>query len=376
MKIYYGILIALLLGCYKKNDDVEALPVKDITFRTTLKNHTPGIDYIIDKSILVSKELIIEEGVEIMISDGCEINISGEGSIHANGSSGKNIILKSRNASGRWKGITVSSSGDNVFAHTDITGAGSAGNNHGGLEIKTGGNISLTDCRIMDNGDASALLINKGADCRISGNCELSNSNFPVQIDLHASLILPGTCKFNNNTHNVICVKNQDGAPLRTSEKLSLSQILLPYFFSSDLMIYQYQASVNAGVTLLFENNSGIRTTGGRNDKQAALTINGTSGQPVILGSMYSGQALWSGVNLSNGNSRIFYTTFRKTNSNIKTNAILNIAGSAQVECRYASFYADKGFCNISLIGQDIACNTDIVSRNTFANSLLPCIIL
>jgi len=252
MKIYCYILIILSFGCYKKNEDIEAIPIEQITFKTTLKNHTPGVDYVINKTIEISKELIIEPGVEIIIEGGCELLIADGGSINAKGTSGSHIIFKRKNGSSRWKGITVFSKSENELDFVEINGAGSQGEDHAALEIKPLGKMHISHSKIDDNGDASALLIAEKSNCRIGESCEFSNNNYPIQMDLFASFTIGSDCDLMHNRNNVIKVMNQDGSPLRTTSDLQLVNYGLPYFFTGWLIIDQKKLTINNGVTLLF----------------------------------------------------------------------------------------------------------------------------
>jgi hypothetical protein len=375
MRFYYYILIILVFGCYKKHQDIEAIPIEDMPFKTTLKNHTPGIDYVINKSLEVKNELIIEEGVEIIIGEGCEIRVTDSGSIHVNGSEKHPIVFKSKDNSGRWKGIIIYSSGDNQMLHAEIEGAGSGGDNHGALEVRPFGNILLKQCKIKDNGDASGILLAENAKC-VMEDCELRNNNFPIQMDLHAVLnSVRGDMK--TNKHNAIKVKNHDGSPLVTKTNLQLNNPGLAYYMTSWLIITNKKLTVNNGVTVLFEANTGIVTNGGLPGMNTGLVVNGTGNSPVTFGSFSEeSNRKWAGVNLTAGNNLIQYAKFNSCNSTNKDIAVMNVSGYAVVDCKNSTFYSAKSFCNISLIGKNITFNGDIFTKNTFVNSLLPCVII
>ncbi len=376
MRIHVYILIILSLGCYKKNAEIEAIPIDNIMFKTTLKNHTPGIDYIINKSLEVKKQLIIEAGVEILVEQGCEIHIVEEGFIHSNGRPGQPVVFKNKDNTGRWKGIFIHSKGDNQLQHTEIRGAGSAGDNHAAVEVQPNGNLILSNCKIENNGDASALLITENAQCNIAEGCELFNNNFPIQMDLHAILTIGSGNHIRDNTNNAIKVRNQDGSTLVTKSDLNLQDYGLPYYITSWLIIDRKKLTVDEGVTLLFESNAGI-TTSGSIDMNTSLMVNGTVNNKVTIGSFRTGlNEEWQGILLSCGNNKIYHVAFNKCNSKFKNVAILNIMGYAYVDCKYCTFNAGNPFCNISLIGKNIVFNADIFTGNTFTNGLLPCLIL
>jgi hypothetical protein len=374
MKLGYITLIFLCLGCYKKHEDIEAIPIRDIQFKTTLKDHTPGVDYIINKTLEVSKELIIEAGVEIVIEEGCGISVRDSGSIHINGSSGHPVVFKAKNNSGRWNGISVSSPLDNQMQHAEISGAGLQGENHAALEIRPSGHLSLSNCKISDNGNASALLLSENADCKIE-SCEFTKNKFPIQMDLYATLQISNG-NFKGNENDMVCVYNQDGSSLFVKRDLNISNPGMPYYFTSSLLLNINKVTINAGVSMLFNRNAGINTVS-NNAMNPLLLVNGTSGSPVTMGSFYAGENdLWRGVMLSSGYHKIYNTIFKKAYTGSKNLGTLSLYAYTNIDCKYCTFNADKDFCNISIFGPSVGFNTDIFTRNTFTNALLPCVIL
>jgi hypothetical protein len=372
VKLSIFILILLCLGCYKKDSEIEAIPIDDIRFNTVLKNHTPGIDYIINKNLEVSKELIIEEGVEIIVEEGCELKINESGVIHILGSSSKPVKIRNKSKSGKWKGISIASNIESSIGHTEISGSGQMGENHAAIEIISSGKLSISNSRILDNGDASGILLTENATC-ILNSTELRGNKFPLQMDLFAKF-QQVNCKFEGNQFDVICIRNQDGSNLLAKRSLKISQLGLPYFFTSTLLLSEYLVTIDAGVTLLFNRGCGIKTVNSPY-KYQLLQVNGNSTQSVTLGSLKSGQNdLWSGVMLYNGTAKIHYAVFEKAFLGNKNIGTLSLFGNAGIDCRNCTFNADKDQCNISLFGSFVSYNSDIYLRNIFKNSIYPCI--
>jgi hypothetical protein len=377
MRFCYYILIALSLGCYKKNEDIEAIPIEKIVFKTTLKDHTPGVDYIINKTIEVLKDLIIEEGVEIMVSNGSELLVLEGGSLHCNGTASKPIVFRNQDESGSWKGIIISSKEENQLDYTHIKGAGSLGLDHAALEVNANGNITLSNCRIEYNGTASGLLIAEFANCRIGDNCQFNHNDFPIQMDLHATLSIGNNFSCNDNANNGIRIKNRDGSELRTRNNVTFNNYGLPYCVTSSIVLDQKTLTVNPGCSFMFEAGCGFISSNNMSDINASLVLNGGANAKINLGSLHSGDVnLWSGIRLSKGKNKIYHANFAKCNSPNKEFGPLLLTAYAQVDCKYSNFIADKSFCNISLIGKYVSFNGDIGSRNTFSNGLLPCIFL
>jgi hypothetical protein len=373
MKFSLFILILLSLGCYKKHDEIEAIPVQEIHFKTTLKNHTPGVDYIINKNLLVKKELIIEEGVEIIVEEGCGIDVLDSGSIKINGSNQNHVIFKSKNDAGRWNGIHISSPLDNHINFTEISGAGLQGNNHAAVEITQTGQLSLYASKITDNGDASGLLMTENAICNLEA-CELSGNNFPVQMDLFAKLQF-NECHFNGNQHDMIRVRNNNGSALLAYRPLSIIHYGLPYFFTSSLLLNTSKVSIEAGSTLLFEMGHGINTISSM-VSGTLLQVNGKNGNPVKFGSFHSGEFdRWRGISLYSGMHKIQYAVFEKAYTGGKTIGTLSLYAYSNIDCKYSTFNAEPEFCNISIFGKYVVYNSDIKTRNTFKNLKLPCML-
>ncbi len=374
MRFFFWVCIILTLGCYKKNEELEAIPIEKIVFKTTLKNHTPGVDYIISSSLEISKELIIEEGVEIAISPGCEIKVHDSGVIRAIGSENKPVVIKNRDASGRWKGIIVFSNMDNILKHVEIRSGGSDGNNHAAVEAKPGSRLVLENCKVEDHGESSGVLIARYATCSLV-NCEITKNNYPIQMDLHAVLNASG-CKMMDNGHQAIKIQNQDGSMLMTEMNLTLNHPGLPYYFPSWLIINRNKLTVNSGVTLLFEAGTGISSSNAQPDMYGGLLVNGTAGSPVTFGSVSTEENnKWAGINLTAGYNKIQYGIFNACNSNNFERAVLNVSNYASLDCKNSTFKSPKPYCNISLIGTKVVFNADIGSKNTFANGIKPCVL-
>lgn len=373
MKFRISIFILLCLGCYKKNDASEAITIQDIQFKTTLKNHTPGVDYIVNKSLNVNKELIIEEGVEIRFEDACGIYVVETGSIHINGSSSKPVRLKSKNESGKWNGIHISSSQDNQIHHAEISGAGHLGNNHAAIEINALGQLTIRNSQIKDNAQVSGILLTEQALCQLE-NCQLSGNLFPVQMDLYAQL-KQNNCDFSGNQHDMIRVFNRDGSALYAGKALKIAQVGLPYFFTSSLLLNTSTVTIDAGTHILFETGHGISTISSMVNG-LLLQVNGQAGKLVKFGSFHNGpNDLWRGFTLTSGQHKIQYALFEKAYTGGKTLGTLSAYGYCNLDCKNSTFNADVDFCNISIFGKYVVYNSDINSRNTFKNSKLPCLI-
>lgn len=372
MKFWVFTLILLSLGCYRKNSEIEAIPIEDIRYKTILKNHTPGVDYIISKSLVVSKELIIEEGVEIIVEDGCELKVNESGVLQIKGSSDKPVKIRNKNKSGRWKGISISSTHESSITHAEISGAGHLGENHAAIEVLYSGKLSISDSRVFNNGDASAMLLTEGSICCMN-SIEMKGNKYPLQMDLFANL-QQKNCKFNGNQYDVICIRNRNGSDLLANKKLKINNAGLPYFFTSTLLLSEYLMTIEAGVSLLFNSGCGIKTVSYTFQGQL-LQVNGSSSNPVTFSSLKSDQnELWNGVILYNGTFKIHYAVFEKARVSSKNIGTLSLYGKAVIECKNCTFYADNDQCNISLFGTYVRYNFDITSRNTFKNSKIPCL--
>lgn len=372
MKFWIAILIPFSLGCYKKNSEIEAIGVQDIRFKTTLKNHTPGADYIINKTLEVSKELIIEEGVEIIFEEACGISIRDSGIIKINGSSQNPVKLRNKNESGRWKGIHISSPLDNQFKHVEINGAGLLGDNNAAVEISSTGQLTMEACKISDNGNASAVLIAENAICSLN-SCVLSGNYFPIQMDLYAKVQL-AKCIFDGNQYNMIKVRNQDGNSLVAYRMLNIKNYGLPYFYTSSLLVSEYMVSIDAGTTLLFDRGQGINTISSKINA-LMLQVNGSSTKPVFFGSFHSGpNDRWRGITLTGGMHKFHYATFDYAYTGNKNIGTLSNYGYANIDCKYNTFFAVEDACNISIFGKYVVYNADIITNNTYKNSKKPCI--
>lgn len=371
MKFWMFILILLSLGCYKKDSEIEAIPIDDIRFNTVLKNHTPGIDYIINKNLEVSKELIIEEGVEIIVDEGCELKINESGVIHVMGSSSQPVKIKNKSKIGRWKGISIASKDESSIKFAEISGSGQLGENHAAIEVLASGKLSISNTKILDNGDASGVLLTENTTCNLNST-EIKGNKYPIQKELYATF-QHNNCKFEGNQFDVVCIRNQDGSNLLAKRNLRISQLSLPYFFTSSLLLSEYLVTIDAGAKLLFNRGCGIRTVN-PTYKYLLLQVNGNSANPVVFSSLKSGQTdLWSGVMFYNGTAKIQYAVFEKAYVGNKNIGTLSLFAFAAIDCRYCTFYADTDQCNIAVFNNTVVYNADINIRNTFKNSKYLC---
>lgn len=372
MKFRMYIFLLLSLGCYKKNDETEAIILQEIHFKTTLKNHTPGADYVINKNLDIAKELIIEEGVEIIVEEGCRIDVRDSGLLIINGSKDKPVKIKSKTNAGGWNGIHITSALDNRFSHAEISGAGRQGDNHAAIELTESGKLTLNSTRITGNGNASGLLLTENVNCILNA-CELSGNLFPVQKDLFAGIQFT-ECNFTGNKYDMIRVINYNGSLLTAHRSLNILNYGLPYFFTSSLLLNVSEVTIDAGTTLLFEMGHGISTISSMYSG-TLLKINGRNGSPVRLGSFHSGQSdLWRGISLGTGINAIQYAIFEKANTGNTTIGLLSVFDYTTIVCRNSNFNADAVACNISIRGKNVLYNSDIKTRNTFKNSKSPCI--
>lgn len=366
-RVYTTILLLCLYACYKKDSVSEAIPLKDLPFKTTLKNHTPGADYLVSGTLEVNNSLTIEEGVEIVLEPGSEIIVGAKGSINATGSKANPVKFRCTDGNSRWGCIRIQSALDNMMANVIVSGAGGLGNNHGAVEVMQGAKLGLFACTIEGNGDASGVMQCETSICSIDGDCKIHNNAFPVQMDFHATLNVQSANGLKGNKQDMIRVINQDGSALTTHAKVQLSNCGLPYYITSGITVGS-PLVINNGVSLVFEGRSGIVVPSG--SMNGSFIVNGTPDQQVSFSS-FTNESRWSGIQLEGGSSRITNARLQACYLDSTGKAILTIRGMATAECRYCTFYAQKSCCNISLEGKYIKYNGDIVTRNTFTNGTI-----
>lgn len=270
----------------------------------TLSNHCEGIDYIIQGSSIydVTTDLKVENGVTIQFEDGTGLAIQETGSINAigNGTSPITFQAKNENAVGAWRGIIIySDKTANILSHVTIKGAGSdefnSNGERGNLVVYADSKIKIDNCT-FENGAAYGLNSNyKSAEITSLMNNKFINNNIPILIRANNADIIDATNSFSGNTNSY--VHTRVGSEITTNK--TWQALSIPYqITSSDFGIFKLQEigqngklTINAGASLLFETQTGLRI-----DDTGTLSAIGTASNRITFSGVDPQAASWDGI--------------------------------------------------------------------------------
>lgn len=323
------ISMVIWTGCKKDDDDnIKVEPIildcETITSNMTLEDRGGSPDYIIPCRIKVEATLTLEPGVEIAFGSDAGLEFTSKGVLNSQGTIAKPIILRGEESTpGYWRGLRFSGSNNQNKMHfTTVDGAGSA--SWSGANIKS--NISLSDNSKVEiknstisnsAGDgihASYLNHNPDAFVGFEGNILTGNNGFPLRLSV-AQVKDLGLNTFPANDNNKIEVHTANhyngilgthtwtypGAPILINSKLDIA-----------VGATVARLIIEEGVIIEMGSDQSISV-----NSEGALTINGTSANPVIIRGEQGLKDFWKGVYIqSNSANNVFtYTTISDAGS-------------------------------------------------------------
>jgi len=317
-----------LLSCEKEDADKAMEPVLlDCNSFTAsnpnkisrLEDRGEGIDYIIDCAIVVDLDLTIDPGVTIAFTSSSGMNIRENGSLTAMGTSEKPITFTGKDQiKGSWRGIISYS--DDVKNRL----------NHCVIEYAGGGSFN-------SNGDLGSLILWADAYFRIENttishgqsvginmnysryNVELKNITItqcegPVMTaDPNILSKIEGASFTGNQTDAIIIGK--PGGPALSGNHV-WSDLGVPYRMANLLWVNGSTLKIEPGVTIEFENGTGIRVG---NSDQSTLIAVGTPAKPIVFTGVTKVAGAWANIDFH----------FTKSPLNEISYAVIEYAGNS-----------------------------------------------
>jgi hypothetical protein len=302
----------------------------DITTPTTLSPATCAT-YSVSKTLNVSAALTVQPGAVLQFAANAGLLVTETGSLNATGTLSAPITFRGATATnGFWRGLAFRSNDPaNKLVFASIAHAGSeafccdyfeAANQKGavmlgGATLDSSVQVTISNTTIARSGGYGVYLFKTGTLPGFASNTFKANTQAPVSLPFSRIGALDSASVYNGgaepNTEQFVRVlqADNDTNPAQTVRKLDV-----PYRFSAGVsgreLEHRGSLTVNAGATLEFEADSGLKIT-----ETGTLTVNGTSSEPVIFRGRLATKGYWKGINvLSVGNS-INHATIRDAGS-------------------------------------------------------------
>jgi len=285
-----------------------------------LKNTSAPVDYIISSVMDISDATItIEPGVVIEFKANAGIGVYDNGALKAQGTAGEPIIFRGeQQVRGFWRGIHIESNSlDNVLSHIKISDAGSnyvyCCNEVATVFLK-GGSLTYNHVELSNGGSVGFRVTGDNATLReVSNNTFTNHTKYPVSgIIEKIAQIVETTSDFSGNLENYIFIENSD-----VKNDISLKKGNVPYLIETGVIDVTRKLTIDAGVQIFMEEDAGIGVF-----DEGALTIDGTSTEPVVMKGIQNVQGYWRGIHIESNSI-----------DNKLTHAIISNAGSNYVYC-------------------------------------------
>lgn len=258
----------------------------DITSPTTI---APNTLVKVCTDISVSSKLILQEGVILEFCSGVGLTITANGSITANGTSSKNVVLKGKvNTSGYWAGLVIKSNNpDNNLNYTQVENGGSY-YYYKYSNIYLDGNAQLKLSNSIISGSEGYGLRTASTSKLVSFENNTFKNNGKEGVSVYVSqlpsLDQASNYNLNNNVPNVEVLGGT------VSNSIAIKSLNTPYIVTSDI-------EINAATTVLpgarFKFASEIALTVKAN---GSLTANGTSSERIVFEGVSSSAGFWQGI--------------------------------------------------------------------------------
>ncbi|NJK44460.1 MAG: hypothetical protein HC933_09390 [Pleurocapsa sp. SU_196_0] len=304
----------------------------NITTPTTLSPATCAT-YLVSKTLEVSTALTVQPGAVLQFAANAGLQILETGSLNATGTAAAPITFTGATATaGFWRGLAFRSNDPaNKLVYANILFAGSTefccdyfeGANQkgavmlGGATLDSPVQVTITNTTVSRSGGYGVYLFATGTLPGFASNTFKGNTQAPVSLPVSrigaldsASIYSGGT---EPNTEQFVRVLEADNA---TNITQTVRKLDVPYRVSAGLsgreLEYKGSLTVNAGVTLEFEADSGlfIPDTG-------SLTVNGTVTEPVTFRGRLSSRGYWKGINILSVGNTITHATIRDAGSSV-----------------------------------------------------------
>lgn len=336
----------------------------EISSNTTWKNHSSGVDYLIDGYFFVGGNalLTIEPGVTIMFTgvDGA-IVVGENAGLRMVGTADKPIILTgptNNQNPGAWSRVEVTSNrNDNQFEYVYFVNGGSYNYEVLGLS----GKLSMKHC-VIDNaaGDGVSLFWD-GTFTEFENNTIKRVGGYPVVLPAHRRVNCLGSGNtYMNNIHNMIRI-DEDWAPLE-NVTVTYSNQGIPYYLP-DGAHYGHNATVkvNPGVDFVVGYDKYVRA-----DEDVLYQVNGTASQPVSFSGYDNENGYWNGIEIAttrqtNGGSNLSYCNIMNAGKSFQK-GVLVTGEDTRLALNNVNIYGSNGY------GMEIAIPLNDDEEYNFSN--------
>lgn len=309
-KMIFSILllsIILVSSCEKEtlNPENKNPIVLDASFfdKEQTLSHTEGktVDYTISELINLEKPLIINDGTIIEFGADAGFNVEQTGSINIQGTRSSRAVLTGKSkTNGYWRGILFNTnSSQNKLHFVDIDYAGSTSFNSNGDQASVivwgDAKLSVLSSSITSSGANGISAVYSNSKLTISDTKITSCKEVPLVLNVDYIESLDGSNDFEGNNKDYINLKiNLSG---EIEEDVTLYKENIPYRLSpynnsfSNLVVSKGTLTIEAGVTFLFEESTGlyVKETG-------ALKAIGTATNKIIFEGVNKDKGSWKGI--------------------------------------------------------------------------------
>ncbi len=299
-------LFLILQGCSDNSSDAASDEVPcNIDENFTFKNdENKGIDYVIDCETYITADVIVEAGTVLEFTSSGSIIIADGGSIKAIGTADEIIVMRGRtDGQGTWRGIHFESNSlKNKIDYCLIKNAGNE--KWPGYDepsaVAVSGRVSIINSEINYNRGVGVILdkyAEEDALVEFSNNEISDNTSFPVSVNIININSLKGENLYIKNDIEKIRVK----ANQYEGMDLTFHENSIPYYieagslydviYVSNEVYAPASLTIEAGNTLLFDENTGIDVAG-----KSTLKILGQPGSRVKLKGNEDLPNYWKGI--------------------------------------------------------------------------------
>ena len=320
----------------------------------TLKNGPAAVDYEITDVLDVREPLTIEPGTVIEMAENAGIGIYDAGSLKMIGTETDPIIIRgAQQVQGYWRGIHIeTNSANNRFEHVQISDAGSnyvyCCNDVATLFMK-GGRIFLSDVQLK-NGNGIGLAVGNGTAIDKFENIRIeSHADYPISTNPTDAGQLQGSgIDLSGNDKDMVFISRG-----KVDEATTWGNPGIPYEVEGYVIDVTARLSIDAGTELVFQENAGLGVY-----DAGALSVNGTSGSPVIMRGDSDLRGIWRGIHMETNSA-----------SNVLRYLELSNAGANYVYCcnEVASIMFKNGSATMENCTISDGAGYGIVGRGDFA---------
>ncbi len=260
------------------------------------------VDYIIDCRAQVRAKLTIEPGVVIHFRTDAGLDVLDAGTIVADGSASKRIVLEGENAvPGQWAGVEINSNDVlNSMSFLDIRHGGGAAFSSNG---DRGNIIMWASSRLTLDNVLSEKSETWGINApynewilNVTNSTITDNALEPVQMTSTYVHGLDASNDFTGNANDVIKVINQNMVDLTiTWQKLNVD-----YFITFDnekkLSIFNGGLTLEPGITMIFDADTRFEARDG------FINAVGTAAEPITFTGLTKQPGAWAGLKFDSNN--------------------------------------------------------------------------